>query len=113
MDYHIILEAAWPVRNVRSVDDAMSIAIAEVGKRLNPKLNYVEVEVGSTICSSCGEELKSVFLAADTALVGLMFEIKVFNTENEEHATRIAKSVIGKALKNISLKVIGADEIEV
>jgi len=28
----------------------MNIAISEVGKKLNPDLNFVEIEVGSTNC---------------------------------------------------------------
>jgi len=112
MDYKVTLEAAWPVKDVKSVEDAMSVAIAEAGKRLNPKLSYVDVEVGTTICPACEETLKSVFMAANTALVGLRLEMKVFNAENEEHASRIAKSVIGKALKNVPLKVVELREIE-
>jgi len=112
MDYEVVLEAAWTVQDVKSVDDAMSVAIAEAGKRLNPKLSYVDVEVGTTICPACEETLKSVFMSANTALVGLRLEMKVFNAENGEHASRIAKSVIGKALKNVPLKVIEVREIE-
>jgi hypothetical protein len=43
---------------------------------------------------------------ADTALVGLVLEMKVFRAESPEHAERIAKSVIGKALKDIPLKLL-------
>lgn len=111
MDYYVTLEAAWLVRDVRSVDDAMSVAVSEAGKRLNPKLDYVDIEVGSTTCPACGEELKSVFLSADTALVGLTFVIKVFSAESEEHASRIAKLVIGKALRNVPLQVIDITEV--
>ena len=32
MDYYVTLEAAWLVRDVRSVNDAMSIAVSEAGK---------------------------------------------------------------------------------
>ncbi|UZE92087.1 MAG: DUF555 domain-containing protein [Methanosarcinales archaeon] len=106
MDYKVILEAAWPVKDVKTVDDAMSVAVAEAGKKLNPKLSYVDIEVGTTTCPACEETLKSVFMAANTALVGLKLEMKVFNAENEEHASRITKSVIGKVLKNVPLKVV-------
>ncbi|RQD85287.1 DUF555 domain-containing protein, partial [Methanosalsum natronophilum] len=36
-NYHVTLEAAWLVRDVKSADDAIGVAIAEAGKRLNPK----------------------------------------------------------------------------
>ncbi|MDF1557108.1 MAG: DUF555 domain-containing protein [ANME-2 cluster archaeon] len=111
-NYKVILEAAWLVKDISTVDDAMGVAIAEAGKRLNPQLEYVEIEVGSTQCPACNEPFDSVFMAANTALVGLALEMKVFDAENEEHAARIAKSVIGKALKNIPLNVIEVTELE-
>ena len=43
-NYYVTLEAAWLVKDVKSVDDAIGIAILEVGKRLNPKLSKVEVK---------------------------------------------------------------------
>ena len=105
-DYFVTLEAAWLVKDVKSVDDAIGIAISEAGKRLNPKLSKVEVAVGSMPCPACGEIFDSVYMVANTALVGLIFEIKVLNAENEAHAAKIAKSVIGKALTDIPLKAI-------
>ncbi|MCK5217232.1 MAG: DUF555 domain-containing protein, partial [Methanosarcinales archaeon] len=73
---------------------------------------YVEIDVGTTYCPSCNEPFDSVFLAANTALVGLVLQMRVFDAENEEHAARIAKSVIGKALKNIPLNVIEVTDLD-
>jgi uncharacterized protein (UPF0212 family) len=111
-NYRVTLEAAWLVKDIETVDDAMGVAIAEAGKRLNPQLEYVEINIGTTYCPSCEEPFDSVFMAADTALVGLILEMRVFDAENDEHAARIAKSVIGKALKNIPLSVIEVVEME-
>ncbi len=111
-DYYVILEAGWIVKDVKTVEDAMNVAVAEAGKRLNPDKSYVEVAVGTTPCPVCGEHFDSVFLAGNIALVGLLLEIKVYNAENEEHAKRIAKKEIGEALKDIPLKVIEVEEIK-
>ncbi len=111
-NYKVVLEAAWLVKDIGTVDDAMGVAVAEAGKRLNPQLEFVEIDVGSTQCPACSEPFDSVFMAANTALVGLALEMKVFDAENEEHAARIAKSVIGKALKNIPLNVVEVTELE-
>lgn len=111
-NYLVTLEAAWLVKNVESVEDAMNIAISEVGKQLNPDLNFVEIEVGATSCPACGEAFDSVFMAAGTALVGIVLEMKVYDAESEEHAARIAKSTIGKALKNVPLDVVDIEEFE-
>lgn len=105
-NYFVTLEAAWLVKDVKSVDDAIGIAISEAGKRLNPKLSKVELAVGSMSCPACGEIFDGVYLVANTALVGLIFEIKIINAENESHAVKIAKSVIGKALTDVPLNAI-------
>ncbi len=111
-NYIVTLEAAWLVKNVERVEDAMNIAISEVGKQLNPDLNFVEIEVGTTSCPACSEAFDSVFMAAGTALVGILLEMKVYDAESEEHAARIAKSTIGKALRNIPLNVVDVEEFE-
>ncbi|MCZ7359547.1 MAG: DUF555 domain-containing protein, partial [Candidatus Methanoperedens sp.] len=110
-NYTVTLEAAWLVKDVDSVEDAMNIAISEIGKLLNPDLNFVDIEVGTTSCPACGEAFDSVFMAAGTALVGIMLEMKVYDAESEEHAARIAKSTIGKALKNTPLDIVDIEEL--
>ncbi|MGC9514642.1 DUF555 domain-containing protein [Methanocrinis sp.] len=112
-NFKVLLEGAWLVRDVKSPDDAIGVAISEAGKRLNnKKLDFVEVEMGQTICPACGESLDGVFMVAGTALVGLLFEIKVYDTENEEHAFRIAKAMVGKALGAVPLRLVEVEEIE-
>lgn len=112
-NYKVVLEGAWIVKDAKSVDDAMSIAISEAGKRLNgAKMDYVEVEVGGTFCPHCGEPFDSAFVVAGTGIVGLLLEMKVFNAESGEHAERIAKKAIGKALRDVPLKVVDITEAE-
>jgi len=107
MNYLVAMEAAWLVRDVEDIDDAIGVAVSEAGKRLNDQdMDYVEVEVGATGCPACGEPFDSAFIAADTALVGLVLEMKVFNAESMEHAQRIAKSEVGGALRDVPLKVV-------
>ncbi len=112
-NYLVALEAAWPVRDVEDVDDAIGVAVSEAGRRLNEAdKEYVEVAVGSTPCPACGEPFDSAYIAANTALVGLVLEIEIFNAEGEEHASRIAKSEVGGALRDIDLAVIEVVETE-
>jgi uncharacterized protein (UPF0212 family) len=112
-DYLVAMEAAWLVREVGDVDDAIGVAVSEAGRRLNEAdLDYVEVEVGGTPCPACGESFDSAFVAADTALVGLLLEMEVYNTEGEQHARRIAKSEVGGAIRDVPLKVIRTFELD-
>jgi uncharacterized protein len=110
-DYLVTLESAWVIKDVKSLDDAIGIAISEAGKRLNPAAKYVEMEAGVLECPFCEGELNSAIVVADTALVGLLLEMKVFRAESPEHAARIAKSVIGKALRDIPLLVKDVQEL--
>jgi hypothetical protein len=112
-NYLVAMEAAWLVRDVAEIDDAIGVAVTEAGRRLNEKdLEYVEVNVGSTPCPACGEPFDSGYIAADTALVGLVLELEVFNADSAEHAQRIAKSEVGGALRDVPLKVIETFETD-
>jgi uncharacterized protein (UPF0212 family) len=112
-NYLVAMEAAWLVRDVEDIDDAIGVAVSEAGKRLNDQdKEYVEVDVGVTGCPACGEPFDSAFIAADTALVGLLLEIDIFNADGEEHASRIAKSEVGGALRDVPLSVIEVIETE-
>jgi len=106
-NYLVAMEAAWLVRDVESVDDAIGVAVSEAGKRLNDRdMDYVEVDVGATGCPACGEPFDSAYIAAETALVGLVLEMEVFNADSTEHAQRIAKSEVGGALRDVPLSVV-------
>ncbi|MFC6752324.1 DUF555 domain-containing protein [Halorubrum tibetense] len=112
-NYSVAMEAAWLVRDVEETDDAIGVAVSEAGKRLNETdKQYVEVEPGVTGCPACGEPFDAAFLAANTALVGLLLEIDVFNADSAEHAERIAKSEVGGALRDVPLEVIEIIETE-
>jgi len=111
MNCRVVVEAAVPVYDVATPEEAVRIAISKTGEMLNPDLNYVEISEGSRTSPS-GEELPPAFIAADEALVALELEMTVFNVEREEHAARIARKEIGQRLENIPLDVLEIEEIE-
>ncbi|WP_222918285.1 DUF555 domain-containing protein [Natrinema sp. SYSU A 869] len=111
MNCRVVVEAAVPVFDVETEDEAIRIAISKTGEMLNPDLNYVEINM-SERTSPSGEELPPAFIAADEALVALELEMTVFNVEREEHASRIARKEIGQLLENIPLEVIQIDVLE-
>ena len=112
MDCRVVVEAAVPVYDVQSADEAVRIAISKTGEMLNPDLNYVEISMGERSCPHCGEALDSAFVAADESLVALELEMTVFNVEREEHASRIARKEIGQRLENIPLEVLTVEQID-
>jgi uncharacterized protein (UPF0212 family) len=112
MNCRVVVEAAVPVYDVETADEAVRIAISKTGEMLNPDLNYVEINMGGRSCPHCGEELDPAFIAADESLVALDLEMTVFNVERDEHAARIARKEIGQRLENIPLEVLEIEEIE-
>jgi uncharacterized protein (UPF0212 family) len=112
MDCRVVVEAAVPVYDVETADEAVRIAISKTGEMLNPDLNYVEINMGTRSCPHCGDGLEPAFIAADESLVALELEMTVFNVEREEHAARIARKEIGQRLENIPLEVIEIEVIE-
>ena len=111
MDCRVVVEAAVPVYDVETADEAVRIAVSKTGEVLNPDLNYVEIEMGSRTSPS-GEELPPAFIAADEGLVALELEMDVFNVDRAEHASRIARKEIGQRLRNIPLKVLDVEEFD-
>jgi uncharacterized protein (UPF0212 family) len=112
MDCRVVVEAAVPVYDVSTADEAVRIAISKTGEMLNPDLNYVEISMGARDCPHCEDELEPAFIAADESLVALELEMTVFNVERDEHAARIARKEIGKRLKNIPLEVLEIEVLE-
>ena len=110
MDCRVVVEAAVPVYDVETPDEAVRIAISKTGELLNPDLNYVEISMGERTCPHCGDELDPAFVAADESLVALELEMSVFNVERAEHASRIARKEIGQRLENIPLEVLTVEE---
>ena len=50
MDYAVTLEAAVPVYNVETPNEAVRIAISKTGDMLNPDLKYVEITAVNRTC---------------------------------------------------------------
>ena len=112
MNCRVVVEAAVPVYDVETPDEAVRIAISKTGEMLNPDLNYVEINMGERSCPHCGDELDPAFIAADESLVALELEMTVFNVERKEHASRIARKEIGQRLSNIPLDVLEIEVLE-
>ena len=111
MDRRVVVEAAVPVYDVETTDEAVRIAISKTGEMLNPDLNYIEINMAHRE-NEAGEPVDPAFIAADEALVALELEMTVFNVERDEHAARIARKEIGQRLENIPLKVLRVEPVE-
>ncbi len=112
-DYIVVLEAPIIVKDVETSEDAINVAVSKVTKALNKEnLDFVRVEIGYSQCPVCGAHFESAFVIGSVGLVGMYLTLKVFNAQNVEHAERIAKAVVGKALKRVPLKVFEIRELK-
>ena len=68
MDCRVVVEAAVPVYDVETTDEAVRIAISKTGEMLNPDLNYVEISM-RTRTTPGGEELPPAFVEIGRAHV--------------------------------------------
>ena len=76
-NYHVTLQAPYIVKNVEDVEDAIGVAVSNIGKTLNKKnMDYVDIDVGLTICPKCGEPIDCVLVVARTAIVGILLSMK-------------------------------------
>ncbi|HNR44210.1 MAG TPA: DUF555 domain-containing protein [Methanofastidiosum sp.] len=111
MDYKVTLEVPIIVRDIKDGEDAIKVAMSSVTKKLKAsKLEYVKVEIGMSQCPKCGDYFESSFFVGDVSLVGIYLTLDVFNAEHTKHAENIAKSVVGKALKDVPFKTFEIKE---
>ena len=86
--YEVTLSVPWIVHNVESPQDAINIAVAELGKRV------VKIDVQSATCGSCGSEMTVATVVSGQALVGLLLTVDV-RAPSAGEATRVAQREIG------------------
>lgn len=100
----VTAEIAFEVNNVEDTDEAVNVAVSQVGRLLNEEeMNYVEI----TTMNESQEE--SSLLAAGQATVGLHLRYTVFDVESEEHAKRIVTSEIGQILEGVPIEIVDAE----
>ena len=111
MDYKVTLEVPIIVIDIKDGEDAIKVAMSSVIKKLKAsKLEYAKVEIGMSQCPKCGDYFESSFFVGDVSLVGVYLTLDIFSAENTKNAENIAKSVVGKALKDVPFKTFEIKE---
>ena len=103
--YAVVFSVGWVVRGVETGQDAINIAVSEVGKLVSStgeRTRSVDISVQRIECNSCGTGAEALLLVSETALVGLFLEVEV-NAEDPDTAERIARREVGPHLHNIPL----------
>jgi uncharacterized protein (UPF0212 family) len=100
-----VFSASWIVRGVETTQDAINIAVSEVGTRVasaGGAIRYIDITVQQIGCHSCGTGSEALLLVSETALVGLFLKI-VVDAEDPDTAEKIARREVGPHLDNTPL----------
>ncbi|WP_152043501.1 DUF555 domain-containing protein [Salinigranum salinum] len=106
--YRVTFSIPWIVRWAESGQDAINVAVSEVGKRVTPTsdlIRNVDISVQDINCANCGTSSDAVQLVTDTALVGLVLTVEA-QAIRREKAEAVARREIGPNLPDISLTTI-------
>jgi len=106
--FEVQISVPWVVAGTTGVQDAINIAVSEVGKRVNKtSARNSEIVVQDVACPSCGYEYEAALSTTDFALVVLTV-IAEFPADSAEESSRVAKRELGVRMKDIPLTVLGA-----
>ena len=101
----VVFSLGWVVTGAETGQDAINIAVSEVGKRIGStgeQIRSVDISVQRLGCHSCGSGSDALLLVSETALVGLFLEVEVA-TEDPETAETISRREVGPNLHNTPL----------
>lgn len=101
----------WTVTRAKSGQDAINIAVSEVGKRVNQsskRIRKTDISVQSIGCPDCSATSDALLLVSNTALVGLTLTTEVQATSPED-ADRLARRELGPLLPETPLTTIDVD----
>lgn len=114
--YEVTLSVPWIVKGVDGPQDAINIAVAEVGDRTQEAdhTRYVNLDIQTVGCvgQSCDATTDAVLLVADMALVGLRIEA-VVRAKSPDHSEQVACRELGKHLGDMPLEPYGVSEADV
>ena len=106
--YTVVFSLGWVVRGAETGQDAINIAVSEVGKRVSStggQIRSVDISVQQVLCNRCGIRSDALLLVSETALIGLFLKIDV-DTEDPATAQKVARREVGPHLHNTPLSPV-------
>ncbi len=106
--YEVTFSVPWIVHNVATAQDAINIAVAELGKRVaraGGAIRNADISVQSVPCSDCGNEMDVSVVVSGEALVGLLLTVEVRASSLEESGT-IGQRELGPHVPDTPLKLV-------
>lgn len=110
--YQVRLTLPWVVPGAPGVQDAINIAVAEVGRRADASaVRSADISVQDVACPSCSWEMEAVLCTHGYAMVVLDITVEIAAGSVEE-STTLVKRELGSRMKDIPLTVIDAIPID-
>ena len=106
--HSVTFSVPWIVRGADTGQDAINIAVSEVGKRIGAASNRTRncnIEVQSLGCNDCDSRTEALLLVSKTALVGLFVTLEIRAKSGEEAEGRIRRE-IGPHLEDTPLTLV-------
>jgi uncharacterized protein (UPF0212 family) len=106
--YEVSFSVPWIVHGAPSGQDAINIAVSELGKRVsktNGSIRNADISVQSLGCSDCGTETEALLVVSGTALVGLLLTVEV-RAPSPETSEKIGRRQLGPHMPNTPLKTV-------
>lgn len=106
--YKVSLSLPWTVYNAPTGQDAINIAVSELGKRIadpSDDIRNIEIAAQTTACRGCGSESYALLTIAGKALVGLTLTAEV-QASSVETGGRHAQRALGERLPDTPLTLI-------
>ena len=113
--YCVTLSVPWLVRGAHAVQDAINIAVSEVGTQVNEAdtthVDHCDISIQTLSCTTCGTPMEAVLVVAETALVGLTLECTV-RARSTEDAEQTSRRELGTAFDDTPLVPTGTDRAD-
>lgn len=106
--FEIVFSLPWIVKQVESGQDAINIAVSEVGKRVSSagdSIRNVEISVQRIFCGECGTENDALLIVSGTAIVGLTLRVEA-KGKDRRSAEMDARRKIGPFLPDTPLQTL-------
>jgi hypothetical protein len=104
--YRVTLSIPWLVRGIDSVQDAVNIAVSEVGRRVataeTTPVSTGEITVQTLSCANCGATTEAALVVAETALIGLTLECTV-TAQSPDDAESTVRRELGSEFEDVPL----------
>ena len=108
--YTVTYSVPWIVHSVATAQDAINIAVAELGKRVakaSKAIRNADIVVQSARCNGCGSAVDVATVVSGEALVGLLLTVDVRSGRLEDSDT-IARREIGPHVPDTPLTLVEA-----